>query len=70
MALKVLAIGDLSNNIVMFKKFTKSNIHLINFPWDGPSEVIDTKDGVEFFKSVKVRHVLKRINEIKNEFDI
>ena len=70
MALKVLAIGDLSNNIVMFKKFTKSNIHLINFPWDGPSKVIDIRDGVEFFKSVKVRHVLKRINEIKNEFDI
>ena len=70
MALKVLAIGDLSNNIVMFKKFTKSNIHLINFPWDGPSKVIDIRDGVEFFKSVKVKDVLKRINEIKNEFDI
>ena len=70
MVLKVLAIGDLSNNIVMFKKFTKSNIHLINFPWDGPSKVIDIRDGVEFFKSVKVKDVLKRINEIKNEFDI
>ena len=70
MVLKVLAIGDLSNNITMFKKFTKSNIRLINFPWDGPSKVIDAKDGVEFFKSVKVKDVLKRINEIKNEFDI
>ena len=58
MVLKVLAIGDLSNNIVMFKKFTKSDIHLINFPWDGPSKVIDIKDGVEFFKSVKVKDVL------------
>jgi glycosyltransferase involved in cell wall biosynthesis len=70
MVLKILAIGDLSNNIAMFKKFTKSDIHLINFPWDGPSKVIDVRDGVEFFKSVKVKDVLKRINEIKNEFDI
>ena len=70
MVLKILAIGDLSNNIAMFKKFTKSDIHLINFPWDGPSKVIDIRDGVEFFKSVKVKDVLKRINEIKNEFDI
>ena len=70
MVLRVLAIGDLSNNITMFKKFTKSDIHLINFPWDGPSKVIDIKDDVEFFESVKVKDVLKRINEIKNEFDI
>ena len=46
MVLRVLAIGDLSNNITMFKKFTKSDIHLINFPWDGPSKVIDIKDDV------------------------
>ena len=70
MVLRVLAIGDLSNNITMFKKFTKSDIHLINFPWDGPSKVIDIKDDVEFFESVKVKDVLKRINEIKNDFDI
>ena len=31
LVIKVLAIGDLSNNIVMFKKFAKSDIHLINF---------------------------------------
>ncbi len=70
MALKVLAIGDLSNNITMFKKFTKSDIQLINFPWDGPSKVIDVKNDVEFFKSLKIKDILKRINEIKNEFDI
>ena len=46
MTLRVLAIGDLSNNIVMFKKFVKSDIHLINFPWDGPSKVIDIKKDV------------------------
>jgi len=70
LVIKVLAIGDLSNNIVMFKKFAKSNIHLINFPWDGPSKIMDIKKDVEFFKSVKVKENLKRINEIKNDFDI
>ena len=70
LVIKVLAIGDLSNNIVMFKKFAKSDIHLINFPWDGPSKIIDIKKDVEFFKSAKVKENLKRINEIKNDFDI
>tara|TARA_B100001540_G_C15799629_1_gene639315 strand:+ start:588 stop:1790 length:1203 start_codon:yes stop_codon:yes gene_type:complete len=70
MTLKVLAIGDLSNNIVMFKKFVESDIHLINFPWDGPSKVMDIKKDVEFFKGSKVKENLERINEIKNNFDI
>jgi glycosyltransferase involved in cell wall biosynthesis len=70
MTLRVLAIGDLSNNIVMFKKFVQSDIHLINFPWEGPSKVIDIKKDVEFFKSAKVKENLKRINEIKDDFDI
>ena len=70
MTLRVLAIGDLSNNIVMFKKFVKSDIHLINFPWEGPSKVIDVRKDVEFFNSIKVKENLKRINEIKDDFDI
>tara|TARA_B110000014_G_C20126368_1_gene600425 strand:- start:5186 stop:6388 length:1203 start_codon:yes stop_codon:yes gene_type:complete len=70
MALKVLAIGDLSNNIVMFKKFVQSDIHLINFPWDGPSKIMDVKKDVEFFKGSKVKENLQRINEIKHDFDI
>jgi len=71
LVIKVLAIGDLSNNIVMFKKFTKhSQIHLINFSWEGPSKVMDIKDDVEFFNTDKIAEMVKKVNEIKDDFDI
>jgi len=68
---QVLAIGDLSNNIVMFKKFIKkSQIHLINFSWEGPSTVMDTKKDVEFFNTSKVSEIVKKINQVKDDYDI
>lgn len=71
MTIKVLAIGDLTNNIVTLRKFVKkSQIHLINFPWHGPSEVMDEKENVEFFSSLKISKIIKKINEIKANFDI
>ena len=55
----------------MFKKFTNnSQIHLINFSWDGPSKVMDVKDDVEFFNTDKISKMVKRVNEIKDDFDI
>jgi glycosyltransferase involved in cell wall biosynthesis len=67
---KVLAIGDLSNNIVMFKKFTKSPIHLLNFSWDGPSKVMDIREDVEFFNTSKTKEIIKKINSVKDKYDI
>ena len=68
--MKVLAIGDLSDNIAIIKKFVKAEIHLINFPWNGYSQTVDAKKDIEFFKSEKIIDAVKRINEIKNQFDV
>ena len=66
----MLAIGDICNLIVTISKYTKkSKIHLINFPKDGAG-IFTYADGVELFKSWKVVDQLKRINEIKSDYDI
>ena len=71
MTLKILAIGDLGNNISTLKKFIKSSeIHLINFNWEGNSAVMDERNDTEFFSTNKMSDFIKRINEIKNDFDI
>ena len=44
MAVKILAIGDLANNVATIRKFVKSSeIHLINFNWEGNSVVMDER---------------------------
>lgn len=71
MTIRVLAIGDLANNIVILRKYVKkSKIHLINFPWEGKGESIDVKEDVEFFDSLKTSKQVKRINEIKKKIDV
>jgi hypothetical protein len=51
-------------------KFTKrSKIHIINFPKDGAG-VFTYADGVELFDSYKVSKQVKKINEIKDNFDV
>ena len=67
----MLGISDLANNIVILRKYVKkSKIHLINFPWEGKGETIDVKEGVEFFDSLKTSRQVKKINEIKENFDV
>ena len=69
--IKVLAIGDLANNAVILKKFVKeSNIHVINFRWETASKFTDIKEDVEFFDSLKIKDQLKKILEIKNNYDL
>lgn len=70
MTVRVLAIGDLANNVTTMKKFVKSRIHLVNFPWNTASKIMDEKDDIEFFDSINVINNIKKINKIKNEFDI
>ncbi len=70
MTIRVLAIGDLANNVTTMKKFVKSRIHLVNFPWNTASKIMDEKDDIEFFDSINVINNIKKINKIKNEFDI
>jgi len=71
MTVKILAIGDLGNNVSTIRKFAKSSeIHLINFNWEGASVVMDERNGIEFFPTNKMSDFIKRINKIKNKFDI
>ena len=71
MAVKILAIGDLANNVATIRKFVKSSeIHLINFNWEGNSVVMDDRSDIEFFPTNKISDFIKHVNEIKNEFDL
>jgi hypothetical protein len=36
MPIKILVIGDVSNIFATLRKFTNTQIHIINFPKDGP----------------------------------
>lgn len=70
MVVKVLAIGDVANVMKTISKITKkSKIHIINFPKDGAGVYISDED-VEFFSSWNVRKQVKKINEIKDNYDI
>ena len=70
MVIKVLAIGDVGSIVRTIQKHTKkSEIQLINYPQDG-SGVFTAPDGVELFKTWKVQEHVKKINEIKDGFDI
>ena len=70
MKIKVLAIGDLANNVATFKKFLKkSEVHLVNFDWSGNSTVMDEKDGIEFFQSNKIKDIIEYVNKIKKDHD-
>ncbi len=70
MTVKVLAIGDTGNLMLTISKYTKrTKIHLINFPKDGIG-VHTYGEGAELFKSYKVVEQVKRVNEIKDNFDI
>ena len=70
MTIKVLAIGDVGNVIRTIQKYTKkSKIHLINYPRDGSAKFTNPEN-IESFKTWKVKEHVKKINEIKNDYDI
>ena len=70
MVIKVLAIGDVGNTIRTLQKYVKkSEIRLINYPKDG-SALFTNLEGVELFKTRKVSDQVKKINQIKDDFDI
>jgi len=71
MTVKVLAIGDLANNVSTIRKFTKtSDIHLVNFNWEGNSVVMDEREGIEFFSGSKIADFINYIKKIKNKYDL
>lgn len=69
MCTNVLVIGDIGNIFHTISKFSKSKIHVINFMQDGMGS-FTYADGVETFSSYKVAEQVKKINEIKDDFDV
>ena len=70
LVLDILVIGDIGNYFQTMKKFVKkSKIHIINFPKDGFGE-FTYDDDYELFSNYKVSDQVKRINSIKNKFDL
>lgn len=68
--MKILAIGDTADNSVSLQKFAKnSKIHLITFPRKQAEIFTLTKD-VERFDSLLISKQVKKINQIKNNYDL
>lgn len=69
--MNILAIGDTADNLFTLKKFAKkSKIHIITFPRKQDALLTNTNDGIEFFDSLLISKQVKKINSIKNNFDI
>ena len=69
MVLKILAIGDIGNIIHTISKYTKAEIHIINFYKDGAGAYTYEKD-VETFSNYKIKDHVKRVNEIADDYDV
>ncbi len=70
MVLKILVISDVGNYFKTVSKYVKkSKIHIINFPKDGAG-VYTYSDGYELFENYKVQDQVRKINQMKNEFDL
>jgi len=71
MKLKILVIGDSTSNMHSMKKFIKNiDIHIIDFPKKGVDKITTSKDQIEYFDSLLISNQVKKINEIKNDFDL
>lgn len=69
--MKVLAIGDIADNIATLKKYTeKSSIHLITFPRKEDAILTNSEKGIEFFNSLLISKQVEHIKKIKDNFDI
>ena len=69
MTLRILAIGDVGNIMYTLRKYTKAEIHIINFFKDGAG-VFTYGKGIETFSNYKVKDHLKKINKIAKDYDI
>ena len=67
---RILVIGDVGNYFKTVSKYVKnSKIHIINFPKDGAG-VFTYDENYELFENYKVVDQVKKINKIKNEYDL
>jgi len=70
LVIRILVIGDVANYFKTVSKYVKnSKIHIINFPKDGPG-VFTYDEDYELFENEKVMEQVKKINKIKNDYDL
>ena len=70
MVLNILVISDVGNYFKTVSKYVKkSKIHIINFPKDGAG-IYTYDENYELFENYKVQDQVKKINKIKNNFDL
>ncbi|CAD6516847.1 putative glycosyl transferases group 1 [metagenome] len=71
MKLKILAIGDIADNIYLMKKFAKDiEINLISFPKQGVGKTTTSKDKMEYFDSLLISKQVEKIKKIKDKYDL
>ena len=68
MTINILAIGDVAGILAGLRKFTRTKIHIVNPPKDDAG-IFTYDDNYELFENYKVLDQVKKINEIKNNFD-
>ena len=73
MTLKILAIGDGTNNFYLLQKYAKNfEVHLIDFPKKGVSikSHATSPNEIELFDSLLISKQVDKIKQIKDEFDL
>ena len=73
MTLKILAIGDGTNNFYLLQKYAKNfEVHLIDFPKKGVSikSHATSPNEIELFDSLLISKQVDKIKQIKDKFDL
>jgi len=69
--IRILAIGDVADNLFTLKKFAKNfEVYLINFPRKQDALLTYSSEGIEFFDSLLISKQVKKIKQIKDRFDL
>ena len=69
MVLRILCIGDVGNVVKTISRFSKSTIHIIVWP-KADAGIYTYDDEYEIFQNYKVADQVKKINSIKDDFDL
>jgi len=70
MSIKILVIGDVANNAEMIRKYSKkTEMHIIQFPNKITSDIL-LQESEEYFKSENILESVKKIELIKEKFDL
>lgn len=70
MTIKILTIGDVANNSEVLRKYLKKcSVHIIHFP-NKYSKIQVLGKNEEFFESLNIFESVRKINAIKDSFDL